>query len=76
MEKEKEIKVLLARYHSAFSKLFYQAAKIWNSTEPDIRKENIAKFAMSSKSKSFNSIFSFCILELVFIYSILTFTNF
>ena len=49
MEKEKEIKVLLARYHSAFSKLFYQVAKIWNSTEPDIRKENISKFAMSKE---------------------------
>ena len=49
MEKEKEIKVLIARYHSAFSKLFYQVAKIWNSTEPDIRKENISKFAMSKE---------------------------
>ena len=31
----------------------YQAAKIWNSLESDVRKENLFKFAMSIKSKSF-----------------------
>ena len=31
----------------------YQAAKIWNSLESDVRKETLSKFAISIKSKSF-----------------------
>ena len=33
--------------------LTYQAAKIWNSLESDVSKENLSKLAMSIKSKSF-----------------------
>ena len=29
-----------------------QAAKIWNSLEPDVRKGNLSKFAESIKNKS------------------------
>ena len=31
----------------------YQAAKIWNSLESDVSKENLSKLAMSINSKSF-----------------------
>ena len=29
-----------------------QAAKIWNTVEPDVRKGNLSKFAKSIKNKS------------------------
>ena len=31
----------------------YQAAKIWNSVEPDVKKEKLSNPAMSIKNKSF-----------------------
>ena len=45
----------------------YQVAKIWNSLEPDLRKENLSKFAKSIENKSFYFHFQSCILECVFI---------
>ena len=39
--------------------LTYQAAKIWNSLEPEVRKWNLFKFATSIKNKSFQFHFFF-----------------
>ena len=42
----------------------YQATKIWNSLESDVRKENLSKLAMLIKSKSTLFIrMSFCLFH-------------